>query len=87
MATMSRIVCLTPKDGVDVRYIAALLLSTEIKEQIITIFEGDVNDTTLPLIMDKVIVPNYTDKERLAFLADTSDNAIKGLKQEMADSI
>lgn len=87
MATLSSIVCLTPKDGIDVRYVAALLLSPEVKEQIITICSGDVDDYTLPLVMNKIIVPNHTDKERLAFLADASDNAIKTLKQEMADSI
>ena len=87
MATLSSIVCLTPKDGIDVRYVAALLLSPEVKEQIITICSGDVDDYTLPLVMNKIIVPNHTDKERLAFLADASDNAIKSLKQEMADSI
>lgn len=87
MATLSSIVCLTPKDGFDVRYVAALLLSPEVKEQIITICSGDVDDYTLPLVMNKIIVPNHTDKERLAFLADASDNAIKTLKQEMADSI
>lgn len=87
MATLSSIVCLTPKDGIDVRYVAAMLLSPEVKEQIITICGGDVDDYTLPLIMNKIIVPNHTDKERLAFLADVSEKAIKTLKQEMSDSI
>ena len=87
MATLSSIVCLTPKDGIDVRYVAALLLSPEVKEQIITICGGDVDEYTFPLIMNKILVPNHTEKERLAFLADVSDNAIKTLKKEMSDSI
>lgn len=87
IATLDTIACLVPKDGIDVRYVTALLLSPEIKGQIITISEGEVNDTTIPLIINKVIVPNHDDKERLTFLADASDNAIKGLKQEMADNV
>lgn len=87
IALLESIAWLEPKVGIDVRYVAALLLSPEIKGQIITICEGEVNDTTIPLILDKVIVINHTEKERLNFLADASDDAIKGLKQEMADSI
>ena len=83
MATMSSIVCLVPKDGIDVRYVAALLLSPEIKEQIITICEGEVNDFTLPMIMDKVIVPNHTDKERLTFLSEANYEALVSSQKEM----
>ena len=83
MATLSSIVCLTPKDGIDVRYVTALLLSPEVKEQIITICGGDVDDYTLPLVMNKIIVPNHTEKERLAFLADANYEALVSSQREM----
>lgn len=83
MATLSSIVCLTPKDGVDVRYVAALLLSPEVKEQIITICDGDVDDYTLPLVMNKIIVPNHTEKERLAFLSEANYEALVSSQREM----
>ena len=83
MATLSGIVCLTPKDGIDVRYVAALLLSPEVKEQIITICGGDVDDYTLPLVMNKIIVPNHTEKERLAFLSEANYEALVSSQREM----
>ena len=83
MATMSGIACLTPIDGIDVRYIAALLLSPEVKEQITTICEGDVNDTTLPMIMDKVIIPCHSEKERWSFLAEANYEALVSFQKKM----
>ena len=83
IATLDWVSCITPMEGVDVRYVTALLLSPEIKEQIITICEGYVNDLTLPLIMDKVIVPNHTDKERLAFLSEVNYEALVSSQREM----
>lgn len=83
IATLDLVSCITPKAGVDVRYITALLFSPEIKEQIITICEGYVNDITFPLIMDKVIVPNHTDKERLAFLSEANYEALVSSQREM----
>lgn len=83
IATMDLVSCITPKEGVDVRYITALLLSPEIKEQITTICEGYVNDLTLPQIMDKVIVPNHADKDRLAFLAEANYDAFVTSQREL----
>ena len=74
--------CLTPKDGIDIRYIAALLLSSSVKEQILTICDGDVNERTLSLVLDKIIVPSHDEKERLSFLVKASHEALTSLKDE-----
>lgn len=83
MATLLSVICLIPKEGIDVRYIAALLLTPEVKNQIITICQGDVNWCTFPLIMDKVIVPSHSDKERLAFLSEANYEALNSLRISM----
>ena len=85
MATLGFVPCISPKDGIDVRYIAALLLSPEIKEQIITICEGNVDNNMFPLIMDKVTVANHTEKERLSFLSEANYNALVSAQNEMKE--
>lgn len=68
IATLDTIVCLIPKEGIDVRYVTTLLLTPDVKEQIVSICQGAINDHTFPLIMNKVIVPNHSDKDRVEFL-------------------
>ena len=86
LSTFRNIACLIPKQGIDVRYVTALLFSSEVKNQIIGICDGEITSSTLPLILKKVIVPNHTDKERLAFLSEANYEAIissqKDLKKE-----
>lgn len=86
MATLDSVVCLIPKKGIDVRYVAALLLTPEVKNQIMSICEGVVNDSTFPLIINKVIVPNHTEKERLSFLSEMNYEALISSKKEMEKS-
>lgn len=74
---------LIPKKGIDVRYIAALLLLPEIKQQIITICDGNVSTSTLDMILDRIIVPKHTPKERIQFLADANYEALLSTQQEM----
>ncbi|MBO7634982.1 MAG: ATP-binding protein [Paludibacteraceae bacterium] len=83
IATLCPIVCIVPKDGIDVRYIAALLLTSEVKDQIVSICQGHINAVTFPLIMDKVIVPHHSDKERLAFLSEENYKALQSTQKEM----
>lgn len=85
IATVDIVPCLEPKEGIDVRYIAALLLKPEIKEQIISVCEGDVDDVILPLVIDKIIVPNHTEKERLSFLVEANYNALVSSQKEMKE--
>lgn len=86
VATLDTIVCLVPKEGIDVRYVSALLLTQEVKHQITSVCDGKVNDQTFPLVINKIMVPNHDEKERLAFLAEANYNAMlssqKELKQE-----
>lgn len=75
--------CLVPKEGIDVRYVAALLLIPEVKNQIMSICEGEVDAQLFPLIMDKIIVPNHTDLERATFLSEANYNAFESSRKEL----
>lgn len=58
---------LIPKRGVDVRYIAALLLQPEVKQQIISLCDGSMNTKTISLLLDRIIVPKHTPKNVFSF--------------------
>lgn len=75
--------CLVPKEGIDVRYVAALLLTPEVRNQIISICEGEVDAQVFPLIMDKIIVPNHSDLERATFLSEANYNAFESSRKEL----
>ena len=76
--------CLIPNDGIDVRYLAALLLSPEVKQQIVAFCGGTSYDTkTFSLILDKIIVPHHNYIERIQFLADANYDALKSTQEEM----
>ena len=75
--------CLVPKEGIDVRYVAALLLTPEVKNQIMSICEGEVDAQLFPLIMDKIIVPNHSDLERATFLSEANYNAFESSRKEL----
>lgn len=75
--------CLVPKEGIDVRYVAALLLIPEVRNQIMSICEGEVDAQLFPLIMDKIIVPNHTDLERATFLSEANYNAFESSRKEL----
>ena len=79
--------CLVPKEGIDVRYVAALLLTPEVKNQIMSICEGEVDAQLFPLIMDKIIVPNHTDLERATFLSEANYQAIEASKKKMEECL
>ena len=83
----SQLVCLVPKKGIDVRYVAALLLTPEVRNQIISICEGEVDAQLFPLIMDKIIVPSHTDLERATFLSEANYKAIGSSKKKMEDRL
>ena len=85
MSTFIEIACLVPKTGIDVRYLTALLFSSEVKNQIIGICDGEITSSTLPLILNKIIVPNHTDKERLAFLSEANYEALQSSQQELKE--
>lgn len=78
-----QLVCLVPKEGIDVRYVAALLLTPEVRNQIMSICEGEVDAQLFPLIMDKIIVPNHADLERATFLSEANYNAFASSRKEL----
>lgn len=82
-----QLACLVPKEGIDVRYVAALLLTPEVRNQIMSICEGEVDTRLFPLIMDKIIVPNHSDLERATFLSEANYKAIGSSKKKMEDRL
>lgn len=87
IAAYSQLACLVPKEGIDVRYVAALLLTPEVRNQIISICEGEVDAQLFPLIMNKIIVPSHTDLERATFLSEANYKAIGSSKKKMEDRL
>lgn len=75
--------CIVPKDGIDVRYVAALLFEPSVKEQILTICDGNFSNRVLSLVMDKIIVPNHNDKKRLSFMAEANYEALQSSQEEL----
>ena len=78
-----QLACLVPKEGIDVRYVTALLLTPEVRNQIMSICEGEVDAQLFPLILDKIIVPNHTDLERATFLSEANYNAFESSRKEL----
>lgn len=77
------IVCLVPKKGIDIRYIVALLLSPDVKSYIISLCHNEVSSRTLPYILDKIIIPDHNEKERLQFLAEANYDAMLASQEEL----
>lgn len=83
IATLCQLLCLLPKEGVDIRYITALLFSSEVKEQLSAISDAIGISGYFSKIIDEIIVPNHTEKERLTFLSDANYEAYKSTYQQM----
>jgi len=79
--------CLFPKEDIDAKYLAAILLLPIVREQLLAISEGSLYGTDFSQILDLVIVPNYDEKERLKFLVKTSSQAISDLHIEKEKEI
>lgn len=73
---------LVPKDGIDSRYLAAVLLDEDVKRQIMELCYGDVNVERLSHVMDKIFVPGSSPKERDEYLISAQDAALKQSKTE-----
>ena len=77
---------LIPEKGVDVRYLAALLISPEVQQQIVSCYAGmaaDRYNDYLSLFLDRIIVPNHSPEERLQFLSDANYEALMSTQQEL----
>ena len=75
--------CMIPLNGIDVRYIAALLFEPSVKEQVLTICDGHLNNHVLSLVIDKIIIPNHNDKERLSFMVEANYEALLSSQEEL----
>ena len=75
--------CMVPQDGIDVRYIAALLFEPAVKEQILTICDGHFSNRLMSLVLDKIIVPNHSDNERLSFMAEVNYEALLSSQEQL----
>lgn len=74
---------LVPKDGIDLRYLAALLFEPSVKEQILTICDGSVSHYTMSLILDKILIPDHNEMEQMKFLAEANYEAWGATQEEM----
>lgn len=79
----NQLACLVPKKGIDLRYVATLLLTPEVRDQIMSICEGEVDAQIFPLIMDKIIVPDHSDLERATFLSEANYKAFVSSRKEL----
>ncbi len=73
---------LIPKEGVDIRYIAALLFSPEVKRQIEAIYCGQDVVSNMPIILRHIFVPNHNDLERATFLGEANYSAMEDLADD-----
>lgn len=86
-AKMAQQPCLFPKEGIDIRYLAALLLTPSVSDQILSICDEDYFfRSDFSLLLDWVIVPNHSDKERLVFLSESNYGALISSKKEIEKS-
>ena len=74
--------CLIPKDGIDIRYVAALLFDKEVNNQFMAIF-GDAWDDDFSLVLDKISVPNHNVEERLTYLAEANYKALISSQEKL----
>ena len=89
ICSFRQIACIVPKEGIDVRYLCALLLSPTMSKQINVLCDNKVGTYTLSTVFDKIIVPNHNDSERLRYLSEANYDALVStqneLKQELQD--
>ena len=74
---------LVPKDGIDLRYLAALLFEPSVKEQILTICGGSLNRTIMSIVFDKILIPDHNELERMRFLEEANYEALISSQEEM----
>lgn len=74
---------LVPKDGIDLRYLAALLFEPTVKEQILTICGESLNSYSMSLILGKILIPNHNELERMRFLEEANYIALTSTQEEM----
>lgn len=74
---------LIPKRGIDVRYIASVLLSQEVRDQVILLSRFGSDYQTLSFVLDRIIVPKRNPKERFQFLAEVNYGALMSTQQEL----
>ena len=75
--------CLFPKEGIDVKYLAAILLLPLVREQLLAISEGSLYGMDFGQMLDLIVVPNNDEKERLKFLAETNYEALVSSQEEL----
>ena len=74
---------LVPKDGIDLRYLVALLFESSVKEQMLTICGGSLNRTIMSIVFDKILIPDHNELERMRFLEEANYEALISSQKEM----
>lgn len=78
--------CVLPKEGIDVRYLAALLLMPEVRNQIMSLIDNNhLFGFDFGLLLDLIVVPNHNEMEREKFLTESFCNALSYSQKELKD--
>ena len=84
-AVLDPIACFTAKDGVDLRYVAALLFNPIVAKQISAIYldfyYGNMM-ALMPEFLQSIIVPRHDNNERDKYLAETCYDALSSSQKE-----
>ncbi len=84
-AVLDPIACFTAKEGVDLRYVASLLLDPIVAKQISAIYldfyYGNMM-VFLPMFLHSIIVPCQNEEERAKYLAEACYDALNTIKKE-----
>ena len=76
--------CVFPKEGIDVRYLAALLFMPEVRNQIMSLIDNNhLFDFDFGLLLDLVAVSNHNEMEREKFLTESFCNALSYSQKEL----
>lgn len=83
ICSFRQMACIVPKEGIDVRYLCALLLSPTMSKQINVLCDNNVGAYTMSTIFDKIIIPNHNDNGRLRYLSDANYGALVSAQNEL----
>lgn len=76
-------ICLKPKEGISPEYVAALLLSKEIKEQMLIFSAGSVIRRINQNLLSKVLIPEHSTVQMTQFLLNVMRESLRQREEEL----
>lgn len=80
---LSSVICLKVKENIPIDYVAALLFSKEIKEQLMAMVSGTIINNLDPHLLSKVIVPEHNKEQMSLFLEDALKASLTQREKEI----